>query len=112
VEELKKMEKPSELFKGILELMDQMQLDMANFLISQIRPSLIATCVDYERLKFSQFIELEYRLHEDGLRVTRSWILRHRSPDRTHAVVVGHAFGEILVWKEADWPEVSHINRS
>lgn len=89
--------------------MEQMHLDMANFLIGQIRPTIINNCIEYERKKFAHFIEMEYKLNSDALRVTRSWILRHTIPDRPHLTVIGRALAEVLNWEERDFPEVINI---
>jgi len=107
VEALKEIEKPSEVLRGLMELMEQMQLDMANFLISQIRPTIIQNCVNYERLKFAKYMDFEYQLKTDALRVTRTWLLREKQEDRTPTMAIGHAFGSVLFWKEQDWPEVT-----
>ncbi|RXG59453.1 T-complex protein 11-like protein 1 [Armadillidium vulgare] len=39
------------IFRGVMETLDFMRLDMANFTIQQIRPHIIAQSVEYERKK-------------------------------------------------------------
>ena len=61
------------LFKGILETLELMKLDMANFTIQQARPLIVSQSVEYERIKFKEFLDKQ----EDGLAVTREWLVRH-----------------------------------
>lgn len=46
------------LFKGILETLKLMKVDMANFAIGVIRPQLIANSVIYEKKKFNDFLKV------------------------------------------------------
>ncbi|XP_044748423.1 T-complex protein 11-like protein 1 [Coccinella septempunctata] len=62
-----------ETFKGILETLDLMQLDMANFTLQQAKPDIIARSVDLERKKFADFLSIQ----PDGLEFTRKWLLKH-----------------------------------
>jgi hypothetical protein len=109
ISDLKEMKKPSDVFRSLFEVMESMQLDLANFMITQIRPSLINNCVIYERKKFSNWMEMQYKLRQDPLRITHPWILRHVIDDRPPLIVIGKAFGELLNWK-GDWPEVHLYN--
>ena len=80
---------------------------MENFFISLYRPAIIRMTIESERKKFADFLELEYRLHEDGLRATRAWLLRHRVGVRDSQTVIAKAYGEILYWTSNElWPEV------
>ena len=88
--------------------MDKMKLDMANFYIQQFRPTIIRHCIQYERIKFADFMELEYRLKEDVLRLTRNWLIRHKIGNRDSTTIVAKAFGELLNFNtEFGWPEVN-----
>lgn len=40
-----------------MELLGEMRLDMANFLVQQIRPQILQQSVTYERKKFTEFLE-------------------------------------------------------
>lgn len=40
-----------------MELLDEMRMDMANFLVQQIRPQIMQQSVSYERKKFIEFLE-------------------------------------------------------
>ena len=42
------------LFRGIMDLLEQMKLDMANFTIQQVRPVIVSQSVEYEKLKFRE----------------------------------------------------------
>jgi hypothetical protein len=107
IEALRNLSGVTQIFQGIMETMDKMKLDMANFYIQQFRPSIIRQCIQYERVKFADFLELEYRLHDDGLRFTRNWILRHKIGNRDFTTVIAKACGELLNYNMAfGWPEV------
>jgi len=109
---LKNLTRPSEIFQGILEVMEKMQMDLANFFLQQYRPLIINQCVAYERKKFADHLEMQYRLDKDGLRITREWILRHQDRMPDFDEVLGDAYVDILEWSESDqWPEVSSVVR-
>ena len=61
------------LFKGILETLDLMKLDMANFHVQQARPMIVSQSVEYEKEKFKEFLAKQ----SDGLQITREWLKRH-----------------------------------
>lgn len=94
------------LFKGIMDLLEQMKLDMANFTIQQVRPVIVSQSVDYEKTKFKEFLDKQ----EDGLSNTRSWLLRHAPTEeegetaRYHKLlgqrVLNEGFTELLEWDE------------
>ena len=43
------------MFRGIMDLLEQMKLDMANFTFRQVRPVIVS--LEYEKLKFREFLE-------------------------------------------------------
>jgi hypothetical protein len=43
--------------RGIMELLDVMKLDMANFHIQQMRPHIQLKSIEYERKKFKEFLD-------------------------------------------------------
>ena len=61
------------LFKGILETLDTMKMDTANFHLQQARPLIVSQSVEYEKTKFKEFLKTQ----EDGLANTREWLKRH-----------------------------------
>ncbi|XP_028649717.1 T-complex protein 11-like protein 1 [Erpetoichthys calabaricus] len=58
------------LFKEIFSVLDLMKIDMANFAISSIRPHLMQQSIEYERMKFQEFIEKQ----PNALDCTQKWI--------------------------------------
>lgn len=48
-----------EVFKGILETIDFMKLDMANFTINVMRPQIVANSIQYEKKKFADYLKLD-----------------------------------------------------
>ncbi|XP_049825303.1 T-complex protein 11-like protein 1 isoform X2 [Aethina tumida] len=60
-------------FRGILETLDLMVLDMANFTLRLARPDIIACSVELERKKFADFLAIQ----SDGLEQTRKWLLKY-----------------------------------
>lgn len=67
-----------ETFKGVMELLQLMRLDLANFTITMIRPNIIASSVEYEKIKFAEFL----KVNSNGLQYTERWILRHFDPEK------------------------------
>lgn len=92
------------LFKGITEVLEEMKLDMANFTIQQARPLIMNQSVEYEKIKFKEFLEKQ----EDGLAKTREWLIRHGEVDlsvdpkltKTGTMILNEAYTEILEWDE------------
>lgn len=62
-----------EAFKGIIETIQLMRLDLANFTITMMRPNIVASSIEYEKMKFAQFLEVQ----ADGLQYTRQWLLKN-----------------------------------
>lgn len=94
------------LFKGIMDTIELMKLDMANFTIQTIRPTIEKESKEYEKMKFKEFLESQ----EDGLVSTRDWLLRH-APTQEEiedpkykkllaARILNESFVEILEWDE------------
>lgn len=77
IEELKQCSDVIETFKGIMEVLQLMKLDLANFTISMIRPNIIASSIEYEKNKFAEFLKIQ----ADGLQYTRKWLLSHLTPE-------------------------------
>merc|ERR1711981_871892 len=87
INELKAMDRKDvvKLFQGIMKTLDHMRLDMANFMIQQARPLIMSQSVDYEKIKFKEFLETQ----NDGLEFTRSWSKRHAPSEEEHAALMG-----------------------
>ncbi|XP_042876370.1 T-complex protein 11-like protein 1 isoform X1 [Penaeus japonicus] len=95
------------VFRGVMETLDLMRLDMANFTIQQIRPHIIAQSVTYEKKKFAEFLKTQ----NDGLELTRGWLINHvREDDIVRAdelsmrgvvgSVISRAYLELLSWSD------------
>lgn len=57
VSKLKEIDDVVVTFRRILEVMDRMQLDKANFLLDAIRSEVITYSVDYEKQKLNEFLQ-------------------------------------------------------
>ncbi|KAL1506327.1 hypothetical protein ABEB36_005714 [Hypothenemus hampei] len=73
IEQLRETTEVVDVYKGILETLELMQLDMANFTLQMIRPDIINHSVELEREKFATFLQVQ----TDGLQHTRNWLLQH-----------------------------------
>merc|ERR1712012_604679 len=108
---LKEIKDVVPLFQGILKTLDKMRLDMANFVIQQARPMIMSQSVNYEKIKFKEFLATQ----NDGLEFTRAWLLRHKpsqdeleqSENDTRGLrkllmsrTINEAFVELLQWDE------------
>ncbi|XP_029166692.1 T-complex protein 11-like protein 1 isoform X2 [Nylanderia fulva] len=97
-----------ETFKGVMELLQLMRLDLANFTITMMRPNIIALSVEYEKAKFAEFL----KINSNGLQHTERWLLRHFDPEKiasssssdannirqiTHSLVT-EAYLDLLEW--------------
>merc|ERR1719350_1164522 len=107
--ELKEETKVVPLFKGIMDLLEQMKLDMANFTIQQVRPVIVSQSVEYEKLKFREFLDTREG-EENGLASTREGLTRHNPTeeelnDPKYKKLLGQrvlndSFAELLEWDE------------
>jgi hypothetical protein len=70
IAELKKCTDVIETFKGVMEVLELMKLDLTNFTINMYRPTIVASSIEYEKRKFAEFLKVQ----EDGLKNTRSWL--------------------------------------
>ncbi|XP_050307825.1 T-complex protein 11-like protein 1 isoform X2 [Anthonomus grandis grandis] len=77
IQQLREMTDIVEVYKGILELLELMHLDMANFTLQVIKPDIINHSVELEREKFSSYLAVQ----ADGLQHTRKWLLKHLKTD-------------------------------
>merc|ERR1711963_260917 len=94
------------VFRGIMETLEIMKLDMANFTIQTIRPTIEKESKEYEKKKFQEFLDTQ----EDGLVSTRQWLVRH-SPSQAEiddpkykkllaSRILHESYVEILEWDE------------
>jgi len=73
------------LFQGIMKTLDHMRIDMANFMIQQARPMIMSQSVEYEKIKFKEFLETQ----NDGLEFTRAWLKRHAPSEEENTALQG-----------------------
>ncbi|XP_014662644.1 PREDICTED: T-complex protein 11-like protein 1 isoform X2 [Priapulus caudatus] len=71
IKELTEIKEIVPLYRGILEMIEHMKLDMANFTLQQLRPTIQQHSVEYERVKFQEFLDTH---PGDGLEFTRKWL--------------------------------------
>ncbi|XP_031836761.1 T-complex protein 11-like protein 1 isoform X2 [Nomia melanderi] len=67
-----------EIFRGIMEVLQLMRLDLANFTITMMRPNIVALSIDYEKAKFAEFL----KINGSDLKYTERWLLRHFDPTK------------------------------
>ncbi|EEB10667.1 conserved hypothetical protein [Pediculus humanus corporis] len=104
-----------EVFKGILETIDLMKLDMANFTINVMRPQIVANSIQYEKKKFADFLKLD----QDCLILTKKWLRNHLSAAEQYAekskkitAVINSAYLELLEWNETqEFPETAIMDK-
>lgn len=116
VAKLREIDDIVDLFRGILETLSLMKLDMANCLLNAARSEVIANSVSYEKQKFKEYLEY----YKDGFPATEAWLKRNLpvaeqsqestsipiSPDRKAKDIIFSAYMELLCWKpEDDFPE-------
>ncbi|CAG8567505.1 12242_t:CDS:2, partial [Funneliformis mosseae] len=99
IQELKYVNDLAEIFKRILEIMDQMRLDLTNYRVKAFRPYLKEHAVDYERRKFEQALQSN-RL---TLNQTKAWLtptidsllctVAERNPENIHLPQHKHNHG-------------------
>nr|XP_018904255.1 PREDICTED: T-complex protein 11-like protein 1 isoform X1 [Bemisia tabaci] len=97
IRELTQTKEVVQVYKGILETLELMKLDMANFTIEMFKPHIQASSVEYEKEKFSEFLKVQ----ADGLFSTREWLSRHvdpSKPDEPKDDILTRAYMETLCW--------------
>lgn len=112
IEHLRTLKDPVEVFKGIMETLELLKLDMANFTIQQMRPHIQQQVVIYEQKKFKELLDTQKETGIDGLEFTRQWLARAKKrieesnsigsfkyeSGPTPSSIVNEAFMEIFVW--------------
>lgn len=117
VAKLKETDDTVDLFRGILETLELMKLDMANCLLNAARSEVIANSVNYEKQKFKEYLEY----YKDGFPSTEAWLKRNLpieseeaaesststvSADKKVKDIIFNAYMELLDWKaENEFPE-------
>ncbi|XP_037920173.1 T-complex protein 11-like protein 1 isoform X2 [Hermetia illucens] len=117
-EEIRKLQEIDDVvdtFRGILETMTVMKLDMANCLLEFARNDLVANSVEYEKEKFKEYLEY----YKFGFPATENWLKRSQSQSQdsngvvsTPDQVIFNAYMDLLDWNEADeFPEILSIDK-
>jgi hypothetical protein len=116
VSKLREIDDIVDLFRGILETLSLMKLDMANCLLNAARSEVIANSVTYEKQKFKEYLEY----YKEGFPATEAWLKRNLpaaeqaeassstplSGDRKAKDVIFNSYMELLCWKpENEFPE-------
>lgn len=57
IKELNQIDDVVIIFRRILEVMDLMKLDMANFYLDSVRKQIILHSIEYEKQKFNEFLK-------------------------------------------------------
>lgn len=65
-----------QVYKGIMELLELMRLDFANFTLNRFKPHIKAHSQDYEREKFTEILKQQQSIGIDGLEYTKIWLQR------------------------------------
>lgn len=131
IAKLKEIQDVVELFRGILEALQLMKLDMANCLLDSARNDVIANSVEYEKQKFKQFLEL----YKDGFPETEKWLKRSQlleqqtpqgeqtaaagpsapgsdNQNRRSKATIFNAYLELIDWNtENEFPEMLEMDR-
>ena len=116
IKELEQCTDVIETFKGIMEVLQLMKLDLANFTITMMRPNIVASSIEYEKGKFAEFLKVQ----ADGLQYTRRWILKNFDDDKLAAAtadpngvkqvthnLLAEAYLDLLEWGSSPDAEVS-----
>ncbi|KAM7299662.1 T-complex protein 11-like protein 1 [Ixodes scapularis] len=134
VRDLLKIEGVVPLFRGIMDQLEVMKLDMVNFTIQEARPLIQSHSVGYAREKFRTYLETQALLSpgSDPLVHTRAWLRRSHeelralsaqySPDPVlngpgasgppFAVVLAKAYIQLLCWDPSwEYPETLSMDR-
>ncbi|CAG8657283.1 16399_t:CDS:2 [Cetraspora pellucida] len=99
IQGLKDLNDLAEIFQKLLNILDQMRLDLANYRVKAFRPYLKEHAIEYERRKF----ELALQSKRITLDLTKSWIKQtvnsllrtraERNPENIHLPQHRHNYG-------------------
>ncbi|XP_030567900.1 T-complex protein 11-like protein 1 [Drosophila novamexicana] len=110
VAKLREIDDVIDTFRGILETMSLMKLDMANFMVSAARNDIAANSVEYEKRKFSTYLR---EFHGNvGFPATEDWLLRHRAGCSSNDDIIFNAFRQLLNYPaDKEFPELLSIDK-
>lgn len=113
IQNLTKISNVVDTFKGILETMTLMKLDMANFVLNFSRKDIMANSVEYEKQKFNEYLEY----YKFGFPATENWLNRNRTRDANNGAstadqTISNAYMELMDWPDnMEFPEVLSIDK-
>lgn len=132
IKELLEIKEVVPLFRGIMEQLTLMKMDMANFSIKLARPLIQSHSVAYEQEQFKKYVEAQAAVNPstDPLAHTKLWLRRsyehlrnlsdQHSPDPINgpgckgpgfASVLAGAYMELLSWPDDEpYPETLHLD--
>ncbi|CAF0875829.1 unnamed protein product [Adineta ricciae] len=128
IAKLRTITDPAECFRGIMEVLSLMKLDMANFNIRQYRPLLQQQAVAYEKSTFDKFMENQRAMGIDPLLSTYKWLERafnrlktndtigwYQTPTSSSIdsplVILNEAYCELLLWNpKYPFPETLELD--
>lgn len=109
VAKLRQIDDVVDTFRGILEVMTLMKLDMANFLLAVARKDIAANSVEYEKKKFSKYLN-DFQGHA-GFPATEEWLQRNRLGNNNDDNIY-NAYMELMDWPtNKEYPEVLRIDK-
>uniref|UniRef100_A0A182M6A3 Uncharacterized protein n=1 Tax=Anopheles culicifacies TaxID=139723 RepID=A0A182M6A3_9DIPT len=82
---LKRETEPITQLRGIMEVLDKMKLDMANFVLATTRAQFVRYSVEYERKKFAEL----QALCGNSFPATMEWLKRHKQPSADKSTAEG-----------------------
>ncbi|BFZ25037.1 hypothetical protein BsWGS_28076 [Bradybaena similaris] len=115
-------------FRAIMETLELMRRDMANFTVKQMRPYIQQNSIEYESKKFAEYFETQRAVGVDALQYTEVWLKRNYDKLRkssepsaaaassstkavTPANILTEAYMEVLEWSDpSNFPETLMID--
>ncbi|EDV91940.1 T-complex protein 11-like protein 1 [Drosophila grimshawi] len=110
VAKLREIDDVVDTFRGILECMSLMKLDMANFMLSVARNDIAANSVEYEKQKFSNYLR---EFHGNaGFPSTEDWLQRNRAGCNSNDDIIYNACMQLLDYPaDKEFPELLRIDK-
>lgn len=105
------------LFRKILELLDLMKLDIANFTISVFKTDITMKSIQLEKTEFKKYLTVQTENGVDGLENTKKWLLKHHTeptPSSNWYKILGKSYIDLLDWPAdcTNYPETVMMDRT
>jgi len=129
ITEIKQIKEVTPKFRAIMETLELMRRDMANFTIKQVRPYIQQNSIEYEIKKFTEYFEAQRALGINALQYTEIWVKRSfdklkqtplatQTPGGSQALaptpanILTQAYVEILEWSDPlNFPETLQMDQ-